>query len=159
MNIGRNNKTTLMTPEQPKFPENAKSPKQPFARLDEELAAAKQRRIEEQKAYFNEMEQFLAWIGEMMAKNQVGKEPGKSLTMTSEIEDLRAAAEREEERMKGRGAAEIPRLNRLTKMLSLLKDQTFIPPEARTIEQMYDTMRSQLEDGRATLKQIEAEKD
>lgn len=147
-----------MNPEKSQF-QDPEKPRQQFEQLDAELSAAKERQLQEHAEYLKEIERFLVWIGEMMGAHRVGKDPGRSLSLNSTIEDLRIAAEREEELAKRRGATGIPHMNKFSAMISKLKDATFIPPEARTIEELYDTLRGQLEDGKKNLELLKNAKD
>lgn len=111
--------------------------------------------LAERKAHIRDTEELLAFVKELMEQYPLGKYPGISVTMGSSLEDVRAAAMKEEGLAKGRGAAEIPRLNNISKMIGLLKDETFVAPWTPNVRELLITTNKQLRREKAGLKSFE----
>ncbi|MDO8585266.1 MAG: hypothetical protein Q7R85_04095 [bacterium] len=122
------------------------------ARLHAEIDEFEQRGTE-YTAYIKETKRFLDWIGGMLSRHAVGKEPGRHLDQFSTIYDLiefagRDAAEEIDGRHNYEGG------NNISAMISKLKDEKFMPSEAKHIGELYDLLQAQLDENEKKIKKM-----
>lgn len=140
-----------MHPEQPQSPEG----KPEFGATEKEFYAMERDKLQEQKTHTEDTEDLLLFIKGLVNKYRVGEHPGTSVTMGSSLEELRDVVAKEEALARGRGAAEIPRLNRISKMLSLLKDESIVRPETANVRDLLIETEKQLRREKKGLKQFQ----
>ncbi len=105
--------------------------------------------------YIKETENFLNWIGEMLSRHPVGREPGLHLDPQSPIRDLIEFGEHDAKDEIDRH--NYPEGNRETFMVSYLKDGTSIPPEAQTVGELCKTLNAQIEENKKKLELLKGE--
>lgn len=148
--MARGNDNT-MTPEKPQSPEG----KPEFGPAEEEFYRMERDKLQEQKTQVEDIEDLSEFIKGLVNKYRVGEHPGTSVTMGTSLEQLRDVVAKEEELARGRGSAEIHRLNRISRILSLLKDETVVRPETANVRDLLLETEKQLRRDKAALKRFE----
>lgn len=149
-----------MPPEKWKFDERGDQYKarKEDARLHEEIDEAERvekLKIVESQQRVKETEHFLNWIGGMLSRHAVGREPGRHLDMFSPIGDLIEFGERDAKDEIDRH--NYPEGNRESFMVSYLKDETSVPAEAQTVGELYKALEAQIEENKKILKKMRGE--
>lgn len=140
-----------MHPEQPQSPEG----KPEFGPAEEEFYRMEEDGFKKERAHLQELAHVCSWIGQMLSRHPVGKEPGRHLEQSSTIGELIEFANRDTDDETVRHNYD--EANRIASMVRKLKDAKFVPPEAVTVGELYDSLYDKMLTGEKQLKATKKE--